>query len=151
MKNAILKSIVLISCIILASCSSNSPESSALNFMKSFSNGDFETAKEYATTDTKSMLSMLESFGGKDQLEDMSLGKNSKFKITNTEINGDSAICTIQVKDADGEVEDLPINLVKKDGEWLVDMNKEDMGKEEGMEDLDKEEGNPAMGLDSEN
>ena len=122
--------------------------------MKSFSDGDFEKAKEYATVDTRSMISMLESFGVKDQMEEMGLGTKSKFSVKNSEVSDNKATVTLEITDADSEKEEMPIALVKKDGEWLVDMDKEDLGKENGMgdlENLDKEEGNPLLDLESEN
>ncbi len=155
MRNILFFFILTISFSIFTSCSSsNSPDQTAINFMKSFSDGDFEKAKEYATVDTRSMISMLESFGVKDQMEEMGLGTKSKFSVKNSEVSDNKATVTLEITDADSEKEEMPIALVKKDGEWLVDMDKEDLGKENGMgdlENLDKEEGNPLLDLESEN
>ncbi len=132
----------------LASCSNNKPETAAIRFMEAMFDGDFEKAKEYASTDTKSMLSMMESFGVKDQFEDMS--DDLSFKVIKTEIKDDRAICTLEMNE-DGEKEEMPINLIKKEGEWLVDMDKEDMDKEDmNMDGLEKEDGNPSFDSEDE-
>lgn len=146
MKNSIIYSHTILFLITLTACSSSGPESVATKFFENLNAGNFEEAKKYATTDTKSMLSMMESFGAKDQLED--LNKNTIFKVIDTKETDNAAVCTLKITDKEtGDEEDLSIHLVKKDSEWLVDMNKEQMNKE-GMEDMDKESESPAFDFD---
>ena len=139
------RSIALLGMILLVSCSSSGPEQVTRNFIDSMNDGDFEEAKKYATTDTKSMLSMMESFGVKDQLADMTDSEKENLDIISTTVNGNTAICKITTGE-DGE-DEMDIHLVKQDGEWLVDMDKESMNKE-GMDDMDKETGNPDFDFD---
>ena len=139
MKKSILK-IALIFCLaIMSACGSGGPEGAAINFLESMYSGDFETARKYATTDTKSMLTMMESFGAKDQLADKMKDVDIDFKVIETKIDGDKAVCTIQMSSsAEGEEDkDERINLIKKDGKWLVNMDKEGLNKE-GMNKLGK-------------
>ncbi|WGD34040.1 DUF4878 domain-containing protein [Olleya sp. YS] len=148
MKKSILKTFLVSCFLVLTACGGGGPESATINFLESMYSGDFETAKQYATTDTKSMLTMLESFGAKDQFADKMKESEMEFEVVETKIDGDTAVCTVKMSSSEDEKDqDMPINLVKKDGEWLVDMNKESMNKE-GMNDLDKETGNPDLDFD---
>jgi hypothetical protein len=133
MKKTILNLVIISFSFLLFSCGSNTPASSAESFFKYMYSGDFESAKKYATTNTKSMLTMMESFGGKDQLEDQMKGIDFNYKVIKTKIDGDKAICTMEVS-KDGKTETMPVNLVNKNGKWLVDFNKEDTNKENGMD-----------------
>jgi hypothetical protein len=142
MKNLIKNTLIVVCIFLLVSCSGNGPDVAATKFFENLNSGNFDEAKKYSTTDTKSMLSMMESFGAQDQLAD--LNTNTSFEVIDTKETENTAICTLKITDNEtGDVEDMPLHLVKKDGEWLVDMNKEDMDKE-GMEDMDKE-GMPGM------
>lgn len=145
MTKHLLTSITLLCMIFLASCSSSGPEQVARKFIDSVNAGDFEEAKKYATTDTKSMLSMMESFGIKDQLADATDNEKENLEIISTTVSGDTAISKI-TSGEDGD-DEMDIHLIKKDGEWLVDMTKESMDKE-GMDDMDKETGNPDFDFD---
>jgi len=148
MKNLIFKSVLLSCFFLLTACNSGGPEGATINFLDNMYSGDFEAAKEYATTDTKSMLTMMESMGVKDQFADKMKETNIDFKVVETKIDGDKAVCTVKMSsDEDEEDKDMPITLVKKDGKWLVDMDKEGMNKEgmnkEGKDQMDKETENP--------
>ncbi len=142
MNKTILKT-VLVSCFfILTACGGGGPEGATINFLESMYSGDFETAKQYATTDTKSMLSMLESFGAKDQFADKMKEADISFKVVETKIDGDTAVCTVKMSNSEGEDDqNMPISLEKIEGKWLVKMDKESM-KKEGLDKADKETGN---------
>jgi hypothetical protein len=78
------------------------------------------------------MIEMIKSFSGMSEEKE---GEEPK-KIENLacEVDGDKAVCTYNLE---GEEEDK-LELVKKDGKWLVDMKKEnpmgDAAKEVGEE-----------------
>ncbi|WP_289045051.1 DUF4878 domain-containing protein [uncultured Olleya sp.] len=145
MKKPIFKTLLLACFLVLTACGGGGPEGATINFLEAIYSGDFETAKEYATTDTKSMLTMLESFGAKDQFADKMKETDIDFEVVDTKIDGDKAVCTVKMSSSKEEKDqDMPINLEKQDGKWLVNMDKESMNKE-GMGNQNKETGNPSM------
>ncbi|MCK0130775.1 DUF4878 domain-containing protein [Flavobacteriaceae bacterium F08102] len=122
--------LVLVAFLLLTfSCSKNTPAAAAEAFLSHLYAGEFNEAKEFSTTDTKSVLSMMESFGAKDQMEDMLV--DATFNVIETTMDGgDKATVKVQVNDNDGNEEIQSLSLVKKDGKWLVNMGKEDSPKE---------------------
>jgi len=112
------------------SCSNNSPAAATEAFLNHLYAGEFDQAKEYATTDTKSVLSMMESIGAKDQMEDML--DDATFNVIETTMDGDDkATVTVKVKGKkENQEETQTFNVIKKDGKWLVNMGKEDSSKE---------------------
>jgi len=132
MKKIIFNLFLLASLSTVISCSSNSPESVAKIFLEKMHKADFEGAKEYATTDTKSMLTMMESFGAKDKILDESKEKGSlSINVVDTQIDEDKAVCKVELKYSDEDkVEEQTLKLIKKDDKWLVNMGKEDSKKE---------------------
>lgn len=149
MKKSILKTVLLSCFLVLTACGGGEPEGATINFLESMYSGDFETAKKHATTDTKSMLTMMESFGAKDQFADKMGDADIDFKVVDTKIDGDKAVCTVKMSSSkEDKDQDMPINLVNKDGKWLVDMNKESMDKEGMGGKPDKETGNPDLDME---
>ncbi|QXP61608.1 DUF4878 domain-containing protein [Olleya sp. HaHaR_3_96] len=148
MKTQILKTILVSCFFMLTACGGGGPEGATIKFLESMYSGDFATAKEYATTDTKSMLSMLESFGAKDQFAEKMGEADMDFEVVETKIDGDKAVCTVKMTSGKEEGDqNMPINLEKVDGKWLVSMDKESMNKE-GMGNQSKETGNPDLESD---
>lgn len=107
--------------------SSSGPEAVAEKFIKHLNNMEFVEAKQYGTESTGKVLDMLAGFAGMGDPADKP--EEVGFKILDTEMKGDTALVTYQNDDAE---EPETLTLVKKDGKWLVDMNKEDMDKENG-------------------
>ncbi len=127
MKNLFRITLVLLFAAFLGACgSSNSPEGVAEEFLTHLGNQDYEKAKELGTENTVQMLTMIESMGGMaesmggEAKKDSAKGLPDDFEITNSEVDGDNALVTYT---ADGKEEEL--NLVKQDGQWKVDMKKE--------------------------
>jgi len=148
MKTQILKTILVSCFFMLTACGGGGPESVTIKFLESMYSGDFKTAKEYATADTKSMLSMLESFGAKDQISEKMGEADIDFEVVETKIDGDKAVCTVKMSSDKKEGDqNMPVNLEKVDGKWLVSMDKESMNKE-GMGNQSKETGNPDLNSD---
>lgn len=151
MKTQIFKTFLVSCFFMLTACGGGGPEGATINFLEAMYSGDFEEAKKYATTDTKSMLTMLESFGAKDQFADKMGEADIDFKVVETKIDGDKAVCTVKMTSSQEEGDqDMPMNLVKEDGKWLVSMDKESMNKE-GMGKQNKETGNPTMDTEDDN
>lgn len=95
------------------------PQEVAELFMNSIHYQDYDTAKELGTENTVMMVGMIESMAG--------LSGNEKIEETEiiwgeTEINGNFAICYYKEIGKDREQQ---IDLKKVNGEWKVDLKKE--------------------------
>ncbi len=100
--------------VTLHSCSVKSgPEEVADKFLSHMSKGEFEKASEYATEQTRQMLSLATAFA-EDQFEE-----RGKHENLTCETDEDKAKCTYLL---DGEQE--TIDLVYQDGQWLVHQQK---------------------------
>lgn len=109
-----------------------SPNVVTEKFMNHLSNREYKKATEYGTESTKQLLQMietLESLGG-DVVPEEEVRLIDAANI-DCDIDGDTAVCRFQ---EDGEM--VEVELVKRNGQWLVDMKKEspfgDMDWEEG-------------------
>lgn len=104
------------------------PKEVASKFIEHINNMEFDKAKQYGTKSTNDILDMIASFAGMAQEKP----EATDFIILDVKEDGDKATVTYR---NDGADEDESIQLVHQDGQWLVDMNKEEMDKEEGVED----------------
>ncbi len=107
--------------------STEGPKEVASKFIKHVNNLEFDKAKAYGTESTNQILDMIAGFAGMANEKPETTG----FEILDVKEDGDKATVTYRNEGADA---DETISLVKKDGKWLVDMNKEDMDKEDGMD-----------------
>jgi hypothetical protein len=106
--------LIAIIAFTLSSCArKSSPDSVAEKFLTHMSKGEFEKASEYATEETRQMLSIAAAFAG-DQYEE-----SGKPENVTCEVEGDNAKCIYTI---DGEQE--TIDLVYQDGKWLVHQQK---------------------------
>jgi hypothetical protein len=126
MKKIILSiaAIALLAITIVSCGSKSSPKEVAVSFTKSLNSMDFEAAKKLGTPETGKMLDMLASFSSMmpDSLKEQA--KNYKIEAKDEKIDGDKATVTV----TNGEKGEEKLDLVKKDGKWLVNMSKEGMG-----------------------
>lgn len=106
--------------------SSEGPKEVASKFITHVNNMEFDKAKQYGTEATNGILDMVAGFAGMAQEKP----ENTGFEILDIKEDGDKATVTYRNEGADA---DETLNLVKQDGKWLVDINKEDMDKEDGM------------------
>lgn len=97
--------------VLLFSCSSG-PESVAEKFTENLAQGKIEEAKKYATESTKSMLDLLNGFGG------FPVNPDFEFKAEKDSVVGNKAWITFTNQKGEEDV----IELVKIDGKWLVHM-----------------------------
>ena len=128
MKKIVLSFVALAFTIItLIGCggSKSDPKAVATNFLNARNSLDFETAKKLSTPETGKLLEMLASFSG--MMPDSMKNEAKKIKVSIKDIKeeGDNATVTYSESAKPG---DQTIKLVKKDGKWLVNMSKEDMG-----------------------
>ncbi len=109
----------------LTSCGQEGPEDVAIKFIEAVSNLDIEKAGEYTTEEGKQLLSFLELMSSQMSDEEKAEMQNAEFTVVSSEINGDTASVVIS---AEGEENAFP--MIKVDGEWKVDLNKESLNKE---------------------
>lgn len=116
--------------IAFASCGDkgNTPEAVATKYLNHLNKKEFDEAKKIATEETGQMLDMMKSFSGVGgATEEVKEIKIENLKCETTE---EASVCKYT---ADGK-EDV-LNLVKKEGKWLVDQKKEGTGEETVPED----------------
>lgn len=126
MKQLKLAALALVLSLSLSSCSGNGPEDTAKKFIEYTNQGEFSKAKELSTDKTAAMLGMAEGFAQGKMEEMKEKNKDVKVEIISSEVNEDKA--TVKFKLTGGENtsgSENQLNLVKVDGEWKVDMNKE--------------------------
>lgn len=130
MKKLINLVIVAFVIVAFAACGNkkNSPEAVAEKFLNHKNKKEYAEAKKLGTDNTKQMLEMLESFENMDKKAEPA--KEIKIENMKCEVKGDSAKCTFTENGVEGQ----PLDLVKKDGNWLVDMRKEANGETEMIE-----------------
>ncbi|HNW90581.1 MAG TPA: TonB family protein [Bacteroidales bacterium] len=112
--------------VFLSSENQNTPEFVAKKYLNHINKKEFAEAKKFATEETCQLLDMMASFSGVGTQEE----KEAKIENLKCETNEESSVCKYLV---DGKEES--IDLVKKNGKWLVDQKKE---SGEGTEDGDQ-------------
>lgn len=111
-----------------------SPSEVAEKFLTHTNKMEFAEAKQYSSKETSEMLDMLANFAS--QMGEQEAPK--PFKITGENIDGDNATVSYR---SEGDELDEKINLIKVDGKWLVNVSKEDLDKENAVD----EETEPTM------
>jgi hypothetical protein len=115
---------LLLMAVISVSCNKNSAKDVATTWLTSFYHIDYETAKKFSTEDTKNLIATLQQFT--NMVPDSTKKEMKKLSINVKDVKeeGDKAIATYTISDNPGK--DQTINLVKKDGKWLVQFSKND-------------------------
>lgn len=117
MKKLLTLAVVAIAVITMNACkSSDTPDKVAEKFLNHINKKEFAEAKKMATTESAATIDMLENFSkiGGDQ------AKEAKIENLKCKEDGDKATCEYKENG-----EDKKLDLVKKDGKWLVEMKKE--------------------------
>jgi hypothetical protein len=121
--------------LTIGSCGSkDDPKGVAQNFLNALTKMDYKGAKKYGTPETGKMLDMLESFSSMMPDSIKNKAKEVTVEIKDVKVNGESCDVTYRTNDKD---EDQNLNLIKKDGKWLVNMSKDDsvLGEETPVEE----------------
>ena len=124
-------SLALAAVLALSACGSKTttPEAVALEFQKSITNLDFAKAKSLGDENTGTAIDMISGMMASVSAEDLAKAKEDAkkavelVKTAKCTTTGDKATCTVccDVEGKDGQ----PIELVQKDGKWIVSMKKE--------------------------
>ena len=115
-------SALLLAAVLVVSCNKNSPKEVATTWLNSFYHMDYEAAKKVSTEDTKNIISQMQQLTAmvSDSMKkDM---KRTTITVKDVQEKGDTAVATYTISESPTKEEKL--DLVKKDGKWLVAFNK---------------------------
>lgn len=112
--------LMMVAAVGFAACQGKGgPEKAAETFLNSLGKADFDTAKKYATKDTKKILTLLESFG-KDKIKEKLKKEGHKdISIKSCDVQGDTADCKYDTPKGEKS-----ITMKKVDGNWKAHMDK---------------------------
>jgi hypothetical protein len=133
--------------LLFSSCSKDGPKDVAQKFLSAFARMDFDEAKKYATPATGKLFDMLSAAS---DLTPDSVKKRmeSSFEIVKEYKRSDTlAIVLYHIKNSDT---DQTLNVVKRDGKWLVNVSKEEFNSRElevPAEEEEMEADTSAMGV----
>ncbi|HHV37794.1 MAG TPA: DUF4878 domain-containing protein [Candidatus Cloacimonetes bacterium] len=103
----------------------------AREFLEAMDRHDYDRARELSVKSGHEILDMLESFT--EGLSDAALEENANtdFKIIKTVVKGDSATVTYEYwqKAEPDSIDIVELPLVIEDGEWKVDLSKDNVAK----------------------
>ena len=124
-------STLLMASMLLVSCSKNSPKDVANTWLTGFYHLDYEAAKKVSTEDTKAMLMQMSALGAMAPDSVKKEAKGIVVTIGDVKEDGDKATVSYTIAQngkAAPSQNTPPLKLVKKDGKWLVQFTKSDMG-----------------------
>ena len=113
---------------LFSACSKNRPPKVAKAFLTALYKMEYDSAKTFCTKDSYGYIEyrrLLESYTfEKEKKQSENIGIN----IINTKITGDNAECKYKITGVpDEEGTEQTIDLIKKDGKWLVDLHAENL------------------------
>jgi len=111
--------IFLVSCQLFKN-KTNTPEYVSKVFLEHIQRLEFEEAKEYATEQTKMMLTFFTNITELVPDSQRTVAAEPDVVIKDCVVQDETAQCSYS---ANGK--DQTIDLIKQDGKWLVDMKKE--------------------------
>jgi len=122
----------ILSCFVLLSgCNWNSPSKVAKAYLEAVNDQDYETARKYATEDTRKLLNMFSSLAS---ITPDSVKRGFDFEITGERVTGDTAYVSYRMEESGRQQE---LKLVRLDGRWKVAASKDVMNEIEGGEGMD--------------
>ena len=116
----------------LVSCGGGSPKVSAEKFLNGLYHMDFAAAKEASTDETKKQVDGYEQMMGMMQQAAKDEQKKIKVEVMEPKVEGDKATVEYKLSN-DPTVRTL--KMVKKNGKWLAEWSKMDLGGAGGMND----------------
>ena len=117
--------LVAIVATAVVSCKKTGPESVAKDFVMALDSKDYDKAKALGTDDTKQMVDLIKSLAGMTP----ATNKHTKIDKMDCKVDGDKGVCSYCCT---AEGADDKVDVVLKDGKWLVDMKKNPGGGELG-------------------
>lgn len=107
----------------LQSCKTDAnagPKAAAESFLNHMKNGEYEKAKEFGTEGTDKMMDMLTAFSSMMPDSMKEAAKKATITLGDIKVEGEKATVAFSSSDAPGQTEN--IDMIMKDGKWLVDM-----------------------------
>ncbi len=132
MKKVIKFAVLILAVVAFNACkNTGKPEDVAETFYKHLTKLEYDEAKAIGTEATGKMLDMMKSMttmGGDEAKKQMEEAKKAEIKIEGMkcEVKEDKALCTFKATITGKDSKEEKLDLIKKDGKWLVDMKKED-------------------------
>jgi hypothetical protein len=129
--------LLLFMVVFVAGCSRENPKSVAQKFLSAAAEMNYQEAKKYSTPSTGKLLDML---AGAEAYTPDSVKKKmmSDFTIMKEYSRTDStSIVLYHLKNSDT---DQILNLVKRDGKWLVNISKEELNTRDAEPPVEVEE-----------
>jgi hypothetical protein len=119
-----LLSIAVLASVVVTSCGggASDPKAVAKSFLEAQQKADYTTAKKFCTEETKTFLDMLSSLGASVPDSIKKQEASAKLTLQDAKIDGDKATVAYSISN---KPEPQSINLVKKDGKWLVAQSKD--------------------------
>ena len=94
---------------VLVGCAKG-PDTVAKQFIDAWENQDMDSMEKLSTPESKDMLGMFTMF------------KVKEATVGETKVSRDSAIANVSYTTDEGNKEEFDLNLLRKDGKWLVDI-----------------------------
>ncbi len=122
--------LIVLALLALSACG-NKIESTARSFFDAMEKQDIAKMKDYVTEEGQQILTMAEAFTAEMSEEQKDGMEKMKYKILETTEDGDNAVVSFEQWEVDNpeDKETNELKLTKIDGEWKVDLSKEDMDK----------------------
>ena len=112
--------------IVGCGSSANNPEDIALRFTQHIARGEFESASELGSEGTQQMLSflvMMTADLSQEEIQEEFGTSADQITVVRSSIEGDQALVVLHSSDG----EEFEVYLSRIDGDWKVDLDKEDM------------------------
>ncbi|MBK6445540.1 MAG: DUF4878 domain-containing protein [Bacteroidetes bacterium] len=123
---------VIILFFVISCGKGDSPKAVADSFLKAFHSQDFAGARKYGTEDTGKLMDVMAGFS--KMVQDSAQVTEVKYEIVSEKIEGDNAVVMYKEEGKEGEI---PLNLMRVDGKWKVNMTKESLNGAEGGDRMD--------------
>jgi|SRR5690554_2124201 predicted small lipoprotein YifL len=123
--------ILIIMALVALSACGKPAEKTARNFFDAMEQQDFAKAKNFVTEEGQELLTMIESFANSMSEEQKDEMVAMRYNITEVIEEGDAATVRFQQWEVENpdNIQDQELKLVKVDGNWKVDLAKDDIDK----------------------
>ena len=123
--------------IVFAACSPENPKSVANKFLRAAAEMNYQEAKKYATPSTGKLLDML---AGAEAYTPDSVKKKMMANFTIVDEYSRTDTTSIVLYHLKNSATDQILNLVKRDGKWLVNISKEELNTRDVEPPVEAEE-----------
>lgn len=143
MKKIILSAAIVFTAVLFGcnNMGSGDPKTVLVEFMDALAKKDMTTARKLATTESKSMLDLIEMGMKGNENKEMEKYDKSKMEIGDAKIDGDKATVPVKEKGSD---ETTNFTLKKENGAWKVAFDKASM-MQMGMDKMNEHGGTQNM------